>query len=253
MTIFGDRILVDVEVAAGAEQTLTPQPPKHSLITTRPALNRNRANSGVNSVHAQISTIPTLSTGAVQTLTVQDVSHALLSTTQTILVERSLDTQDATHAQIATIPSPTGGRQLSAQDAVHNQTVDVLSLEIDRQPAEAALERFDGHQVREELPLVVVGPAGIEISVSDLRLERVALPKLQRVGGLDVIVAVTNSDEVNLLLAMYGKKMGKHVIVRVKENEFVELFEELGVKDIISPEKRAAMDIANKIVWHKNG
>ena len=68
---------------------------------------------------------------------------------------------------------------------------------------------------------------------------------------MDVVVAVTNSDEVNLLLTMYAKKLGKQVIVRVKEQAYVELFEELGVKDIISPEKRAAMDIANKIVWQK--
>jgi len=67
----------------------------------------------------------------------------------------------------------------------------------------------------------------------------------------DVIVAVTNSDEVNLLLTMYAKRLKKHVIVRVKEHAYVELFEELGVEDIISPEKRAAMDIANKIVWQK--
>jgi trk system potassium uptake protein TrkA len=68
---------------------------------------------------------------------------------------------------------------------------------------------------------------------------------------VDVVVAVTNSDEVNLLLATYAKKLGKQVIVRVKEPEYMELFEELGIKDIISPEKRAAMDIANKIVWQK--
>jgi trk system potassium uptake protein TrkA len=68
---------------------------------------------------------------------------------------------------------------------------------------------------------------------------------------MDVVVAVTNSDEVNLLLAIYAKRLGKQVIVRVKEPEYGQLFEELGIKDIISPEKRAAMDIANKIVWQK--
>lgn len=73
------------------------------------------------------------------------------------------------------------------------------------------------------------------------------------VDKMDVVVAVTNRDEVNLLLAMYAKKLGKQVIVRVKEPEYTELFEELGIKDIISPEKRAAMDIANKVVWQKTG
>ncbi|MFH0861161.1 MAG: TrkA family potassium uptake protein [Candidatus Altiarchaeota archaeon] len=65
----------------------------------------------------------------------------------------------------------------------------------------------------------------------------------------DAVIAVTNSDEVNLLVALYAKKKKKHVIVRVKEPEYTQLFEELGIKDIISPERRAAMDIANKVVW----
>jgi len=63
------------------------------------------------------------------------------------------------------------------------------------------------------------------------------------------VVAVTNSDEVNLLLALYSKKHGKHVIVRVKEVEYMELFEDHGIDHIISPERRAAMDVASKIVW----
>lgn len=63
------------------------------------------------------------------------------------------------------------------------------------------------------------------------------------------VISVTNSDEVNLLLALYAKKHGKHVIVRVKELEYIELFEDQGIDHIISPERRAALDIANKVVW----
>jgi len=63
------------------------------------------------------------------------------------------------------------------------------------------------------------------------------------------IIAVTNSDEVNLLLALYAKKNGKHVIARVKEPEYMELFEDQGIDHIISPERRAALDIASKVVW----
>ena len=65
------------------------------------------------------------------------------------------------------------------------------------------------------------------------------------------VIAVANSDEVNLLLSMYAAKRGKQVISRVKEPEYMELFEELGITDIISPERSAAMDIAGKIVWKK--
>lgn len=65
----------------------------------------------------------------------------------------------------------------------------------------------------------------------------------------DVVIAVTNSDEVNLLVALYAKKNKKHVIVRVHEPEYAQLFEELDIKDIIAPERRAAMDIAKKVIW----
>lgn len=63
------------------------------------------------------------------------------------------------------------------------------------------------------------------------------------------VIAVTNRDETNLLIALYAKKRKKHVIVRVKEPEYIQLFEELGIKDIITPERNAALDIANKVVW----
>lgn len=63
------------------------------------------------------------------------------------------------------------------------------------------------------------------------------------------VIAVTNKDEINLLIALFAKKRSKHVIVRVKEPEYIQLFEELGIEDIITPERNAAMDIANKVIW----
>jgi hypothetical protein len=38
-------------------------------------------------------------------------------------------------------------------------------------------------------------------------------------------------------------------MARVKEPDFIPMFQELGIEDIISPERRAAMDIAKKITW----
>jgi trk system potassium uptake protein TrkA len=70
--------------------------------------------------------------------------------------------------------------------------------------------------------------------------------KFEKAGA---VIAVTNSDEVNLLLALYAKKHGKHVIARVKEPEYIDLFEDQGIDHIISPERQAALDIANKVVW----
>ncbi|HHQ45038.1 MAG TPA: hypothetical protein ENN13_02760 [Candidatus Altiarchaeales archaeon] len=65
----------------------------------------------------------------------------------------------------------------------------------------------------------------------------------------DVFIAVTHDDQVNLFLSLIAKKSGRKAVSRVKEPEFIPLFQELGVDAIISPEKQAAMDIASKITW----
>ncbi|MFH1402903.1 MAG: TrkA family potassium uptake protein [Candidatus Altiarchaeota archaeon] len=65
----------------------------------------------------------------------------------------------------------------------------------------------------------------------------------------DAIIAVTSNDEVNLFLALLANKEGKQTVARVKEPEYIPLFNELGIKNIVSPEQRAAMDIAKKLTW----
>ena len=65
----------------------------------------------------------------------------------------------------------------------------------------------------------------------------------------DVLIAVTSNDEVNLFLALLAIKRGKQAVARVKEPEYIPLFNELGIDNIISPEQMAAMDIAKKLTW----
>jgi len=65
----------------------------------------------------------------------------------------------------------------------------------------------------------------------------------------DVILAVTHNDETNLFIALLAKSRGKKAFARVKEPDYIPLFTALGIENIIAPEKRAAMDIAKKIVW----
>jgi trk system potassium uptake protein len=65
----------------------------------------------------------------------------------------------------------------------------------------------------------------------------------------DAIVAVTNNDEVNLFISILAIKRGKKAVARVHEPEYIPVFNELGIDNIISPEQRAAMDIAKKLVW----
>ncbi len=52
------------------------------------------------------------------------------------------------------------------------------------------LPGFDGVNARDELALVVAGPARIKIAVANRRLERRRLPQIQRLGRLHVVVVV---------------------------------------------------------------
>lgn len=68
----------------------------------------------------------------------------------------------------------------------------------------------------------------------------------------DVLIAVTNSDEINMLCSLAAKKLGaKHTIARVRTPEYSEelimLKDELGIDLIINPEKEAAKEIAQLI------
>lgn len=65
----------------------------------------------------------------------------------------------------------------------------------------------------------------------------------------DAVVAVTNSDDINLFVALLAHKRGKKTVARVHEPEYIPVFTELGIENIVSPEHRAAMDIAKKLVW----
>ena len=65
----------------------------------------------------------------------------------------------------------------------------------------------------------------------------------------DVVLAVTHNDETNLFMALLAKSKGKKTFARIKEPDYIPLFNDLGIENIICPEKRAAMDIAKRIVW----
>jgi trk system potassium uptake protein TrkA len=95
------------------------------------------------------------------------------------------------------------------------------------------------HRIENELKVKVIQGDGSKLYV----LRKAEFEKA------DAVVAVTNSDEVNLFLALLAKKKGKQAVARVKEPEYIPLFKELGIENIISPEQRAAMDIAKKLTW----
>ena len=62
--------------------------------------------------------------------------------------------------------------------------------QVDRQPAVGGQQRLRGLHVQEKLSLVVGGTARVDAPVAHVRLEGGSRPQLQRLGGLDVVVAV---------------------------------------------------------------
>lgn len=79
-----------------------------------------------------------------------------------------------------------------------------------------------------------------------------ATHKVQQEAGIkhaDLLIAVTGSDELNLLCCLVAKKVGNcQTIARVRSPEYYEdapyLKEELGLAMVINPEKAAAAEIA---------
>ena len=68
----------------------------------------------------------------------------------------------------------------------------------------------------------------------------------------DLVISVTNSDEVNMLCSLVAKKLGaKYTIARVRAPQYSEeismLKDELGIDLVINPEKEAALEIAKLV------
>ncbi len=69
------------------------------------------------------------------------------------------------------------------------------------------------------------------------------------VGQADILIAVTTSDEVNMVCCLMGKKLGaKYSIARIRDPEYTDslqlLQKEMGIDMIINPERAAAMEIS---------
>ncbi len=74
------------------------------------------------------------------------------------------------------------------------------------------------------------------------------------IGLSDVVIAVTDSDEKNLLCSLLTKQSGaKRVITRVEQLSTVPLFENVGVDVAVSPKQAALNEIKNQIIDSKMG
>jgi len=90
----------------------------------------------------------------------------------------------------------------------------------------------------EKLDVMAVNGNGASLSVQ----------KAAGVGGSDLLIAATSSDEVNMLCCVVARKLGcRHTIARVRNPEYAEqllwLKEDLGLSMAINPEMATAREI----------
>ena len=76
----------------------------------------------------------------------------------------------------------------------------------------------------------------------------------EEIGRCDVVVAITNNDEKNLLCSLLSKQLGaKKLITRVSENATANLFERVGVDVAISQRDACINEIKNRIIETRAG
>ncbi len=74
------------------------------------------------------------------------------------------------------------------------------------------------------------------------------------VSNSDLLIAVTNSDEINMVCCLTGKKLGaKKTIARIRDPEYAQeltmLKEEIGLDMVINPEQAAAEEISKDLTY----
>lgn len=76
----------------------------------------------------------------------------------------------------------------------------------------------------------------------------------EETGKCDVVVAITNNDEKNLLCSLLAKQLGaKKVLTRVSQDITANLFEKVGVDVAISQREACVNEIKNQIVESRAG
>lgn len=76
----------------------------------------------------------------------------------------------------------------------------------------------------------------------------------EEIGKSDVVVAITNNDEKNLLCSLLSKQLGaKKVITRVSQATTASLFERVGVDIAISQREACVTEIKNRIIDSRAG
>ena len=76
----------------------------------------------------------------------------------------------------------------------------------------------------------------------------------EEIGKCDVVVAITNNDEKNLLCSLLAKQLGaKKVITRVTQSSTASLFERVGIDVAISQSEACVNEIKNRVIDSRAG
>ena len=149
----------------------------------------------------------------------------------------------------------------------------------------AASELFDSHESVKKIAIIGGGSVGYElasqlertsmnlkmIEIDYSRCEELSLNlqkalvlncsgtslellEQEEIGKCDVVVAITNNDEKNLLCSLLAKQLGtKKLITRVSQKSTASLFERVGVDVAISQSEACVNEIKNRIINYRAG
>lgn len=64
----------------------------------------------------------------------------------------------------------------------------------------------------------------------------------------DALVTLTNMDEENLIISMYGNHLGvPKIITKINRTEYIEIFKDMGIDSVISPKQLCSNDIVRYV------
>lgn len=70
----------------------------------------------------------------------------------------------------------------------------------------------------------------------------------ERVADSDALVTLTNLDEENIFISLYGSHIGiQHVITKVNQTEYKNVVEEMGIESAVSPKMLCATEVARYV------
>ncbi|MEM4702442.1 MAG: Trk system potassium transporter TrkA, partial [Archaeoglobaceae archaeon] len=76
----------------------------------------------------------------------------------------------------------------------------------------------------------------------------------EEVGKSDVVLAMTDSDERNLMISLISKKLGaKKTIAKVENRDYLEIFERVGVDKVLNPKLIAILEILKQLIMERVG